>query len=200
MIDRIGEKRKALFLDRDGVINKDNHYVHAIEDFEFIDGAFDALRNFQAAGYLLVIITNQSGIGRGLYSEEDFATLMNEVRDILGKENISLAAVYHCPHSPEAAEPSCLCRKPRPGMILQACEDLNIDPRLSILVGDKGSDLAAGRSAHVGHCYLVRSGHVISETEARSADSVFDNLAALSRNLCRNKDGKAHDAPHPGDE
>lgn len=183
MTDGIGEKRKALFLDRDGVINRDNHYVHALEDFEFIDGTFDALRKFQNAGYLLVIITNQSGIGRGLYTQDDFASLMSGVREILFKENITLAAVYHCPHSPEMAGPSCLCRKPRPGMILQACEDLNIDPRLSILVGDKGSDIMAGRSAHVDRCYLVRSGHIISETEARNADGIFDNLAALSRNL-----------------
>lgn len=167
---------KALFLDRDGVINVEKEYLHTIEEFEFIDGLFDTLRYAQQQGYLLVIITNQSGIGRGYYSESDFLRLNRWMCEQLDNEGISIAKVYYCPHSPDA---ECDCRKPLPGMLHAAAEEFRIDMAHSVLIGDKESDIDAGKAAGVGTCILARSGHDIDESHTR-ADAVVDSVKALT--------------------
>ncbi len=145
-------KTKALFLDRDGVINVDKSYVYKIEDFEFMQGVFETLRHFQSQDYLLIVITNQSGIGRGYYSKEDFLTLSRWMSDRLAKEGIHISSIYYCPHSPEL---KCECRKPKPKMLLDAIERFNINPQNSIMVGDKLSDVKAGFNAGVKNLFLI---------------------------------------------
>lgn len=134
--------QKAIFLDRDGVINIDKGYVSKIEDFEFCEGVFEALKHFQKLGYLLILVTNQSGIGRGYYSEEDFQTLMDWVQKELLHVSIKLDAIYYCPHAPEA---HCECRKPKSGMFKEALKAFDIDVNHSWMIGDKASDIEAAR-------------------------------------------------------
>ena len=166
---------KALFLDRDGVINVEKEYLHTIEAFEFIDGLFETLRYAQEQGYLLIVITNQSGIGRGYYSEADFLRLNRWMCEQLGNEGISIAKVYYCPHSPDAG---CDCRKPLPGMLHEAARDFEIDFASSVLVGDKEADIEAGKAAGIGRCILARSGHAVDESKTR-ADAVVDSVKTL---------------------
>jgi len=149
-------KSKALFLDRDGVINKEKNYVFKIEDFEFIDGIFDFCEYFQRKGYLIFVITNQAGIARGFYSENDFSTLTDWMVGQFEQRNICISKVYHCPHHPEITGP-CDCRKPNPGMILQAADEFNLELRESILVGDYEHDLKAGENAGIVKNYLFRN-------------------------------------------
>ncbi len=133
-------KNRAIFLDRDGVINVDKGYVCKIDDFEFTEGVFEALREFQKRGFLLIVVTNQSGIGRGLYSSEDFKTLTAWKLDELKKRDIFIDEIYHCHHDPDSG---CECRKPAPGMLLKAKEKFNIDMQNSWMIGDKKSDIDA---------------------------------------------------------
>jgi len=177
--------RKAAFIDRDGVLNEERDFVYRIEDFVFVPGAIEALRALQAAGYLLVVITNQSGIARGLYSEADYLALTAQMRERLQAEGVTLDAVEYCPHlanSPlERYRLDCDCRKPKPGMLLRAIRALDIDRRVSFLVGDRLSDLEAGRAAGVGRCFLVRTGHPLSAAAVSRADDVFDDLLTCAR-------------------
>ncbi len=145
--------KAALFLDRDGVINVEKNYLYRREDFEFIDGIFDLCRYFQNKGYSIVVVTNQSGICRGYYSEEDFAKLTKWMEGEFAKEGIHIAKTYHCPHHPDFTG-SCSCRKPKPGMFLQAKQELGIDMENSVVVGDKQSDLEAAKRAGVKRDYL----------------------------------------------
>jgi D-glycero-D-manno-heptose 1,7-bisphosphate phosphatase len=142
---------KALFLDRDGVINVNHGHVHKIEDFDFIDGIFDLCRLAKQNGYLIIIVTNQAGIGKGYYTEEQFKKLNYWMIDIFRQNNIGIDGVYYCPHKPEE---NCFCRKPRPGMIFQASKELKIDLRRSILIGDKQSDIEAANLAGIVNTYL----------------------------------------------
>lgn len=137
---------KAVFLDRDGTINVEKHYLHKIEDFEFLPGVIDGLKMLQDAGFLLVIITNQSGIGRGYYTEEDFHTLNDWMLQTLKNNSVNIAKVYYCPHLPDAKVESyrkdCECRKPKLGMYEQAVRDWDIDIDESFVIGDKIRDCA----------------------------------------------------------
>ena len=138
--------QKAVFLDRDGVINVDKSYVYKQEDFQFCEGVFEALRHFKHLGYLLIIVTNQSGIGRGYYREEDFQSLSAWMKQELSHENITIDAIYHCPHAPEVG---CECRKPKSGMFQEAIRDFDIDVRASWMIGDKQSDIEAALGAGI---------------------------------------------------
>ncbi len=138
--------QKAVFLDRDGVINIDKKYVYKIEDFEFCRGVFEALHHFQSLGYKLIIVTNQSGIGRGYYSEEEFQKLTQWMREALLHVNINIDAVYYCPHAPEE---NCACRKPKSGMLEEAIRTFNIDVKDSWMIGDKRSDIEAAYSVGI---------------------------------------------------
>jgi D-glycero-D-manno-heptose 1,7-bisphosphate phosphatase len=146
-------RRPAAFLDRDGVVNIDHGYVARIEDFEFVPGALDASRALAQRGFALVVITNQSGIGRGLYTEADYQVLTAWMRAQFAAAGATLAGVYHCPHHPTqghgAYRMECGCRKPAPGMLLQATQDCGLDLARSVLFGDKLSDLQAAATAGV---------------------------------------------------
>lgn len=151
---------KALFLDRDGVINKEKNYLYKIEDFEFIDGVFETCKYFQDKGYLIIVITNQAGIARGKYTEKDYQILTDWMMNEFKKQDINIKKVYHCPHHPDFSG-ECECRKPNPGMILQAQQEFDIDLSQSILVGDKNSDIEAGIKVGIEKNYLVNTGHKI---------------------------------------
>lgn len=142
---------KALFLDRDGVINIDHGHVHSVENFDFIEGIFDLCRIAQQKGYLIIVITNQAGIGKGLYSENDFLMLNQWMIKQFRINGVVVTKTYYCPHKPED---NCYCRKPNPGMLLKATEEYNINPFDSILIGDKNSDIEAGLNANIGKCLL----------------------------------------------
>ena len=152
----------AVFLDRDGVINVDSGYVGDWDSFVFLPGVIEAMRALCDAGYALVIVTNQSGIGRGFYTEEDFHALTERMRNELSRHGVSIAGVYFCPHLPEAALPqyrkTCDCRKPKPGLIHRALEELDIDLTRSAMVGDKSSDMQAALAAGIPQRYQVVSG------------------------------------------
>ncbi len=139
-------KQKALFLDRDGIINIDHGYVSKVEKFEFVDGIFEFIKLFLNKNYLLFIVTNQSGIGRGYYSEKDFLKLTKWMLSEFKKENISIADVFYCPHSPEE---KCKCRKPQIGMINQALKSYDIDLNSSFMIGDKQSDIDLAINANI---------------------------------------------------
>ncbi len=148
-------QNKALFLDRDGTINVEKHYVYRLEDFEFREGIFDLVRDFFQRGYLIIVITNQAGIARGYYSESDFHRLNDWMVEQFRLEGIQVARVYFCPHHPEFSG-ECECRKPGPGMILKAALEFHLDLKASVLIGDKKSDVLAGLNAQVGTNYLIK--------------------------------------------
>ncbi|HEY2359071.1 MAG TPA: HAD family hydrolase [Phenylobacterium sp.] len=146
--------RPALFLDRDGVLNEDQGYVHRWEDFHWIEGAREAVAAFNQAGWLVIVVTNQSGVGRGFYSEADMHALHARMAEDLAKAGARIDAFYYAPQHPEASleayrHPDPPDRKPNPGMILRALSEWPIDKAGSILVGDKPSDLEAALRAGV---------------------------------------------------
>ncbi len=137
---------KAIFLDRDGTINVDSGYLFRPEDIEFLDGAIEALALFVAEGYKLIIITNQSGIGRGYFTEEQYEIFSKAFNSRLRELGVEITATKMCPHSPDQ---ECSCRKPNPEMILQAIEEHNISAKDSFMFGDKLSDVECGEAAGV---------------------------------------------------
>jgi D-glycero-D-manno-heptose 1,7-bisphosphate phosphatase len=146
--------RPALFLDRDGVLNEDRGYVARWEDFAWIPGAREAVAAFNAAGWLVIVVTNQSGVGRGYYTEDAMHALHERMAQGLAEAGARIDAFYFAPHHPDAPSdayrhPDPPDRKPNPGMILRALSDFPIDRARSVLVGDKASDMEAARRAGV---------------------------------------------------
>ena len=173
--------RAAIFLDRDGVINVDRYYVSRIEDFQFIDGAIHALRTLGQAGFPLVIVTNQSAIGRGLYSLDDFQTLNRWMLAVLADHGVAITDVYYCPHAPEA---NCDCRKPAPGMLLRAAEEHQLNLEHSWMIGDKPTDIEAGVRAGVPHTIQVLSGQAVKASESKAVfvcPSISDTVPIIFR-------------------
>ncbi|MCG6202722.1 D-glycero-beta-D-manno-heptose 1,7-bisphosphate 7-phosphatase [Psychromonas antarctica] len=183
----VANGKRAIFLDRDGVLNVDKGYVSIVDDFEFIEGAIEACKKFKEKDYLLVVITNQSGIARGYFSEQQFNTLTEWMDWSLADRGVDLDGIYYCPHHAEKGigefKIDCECRKPKPGMLLSAIEELNIDVSNSILVGDKVSDLQAGIAAGIATNYLVRTGKAITPEGEKLATAVFNDLASIAKNL-----------------
>lgn len=153
--------RRALLLDKDGVINVDHGYVCSPERTEFIDGIFDLVAAANGNGLAVVVATNQAGIARGYYTEADFRAYMDWMRGEFRQRGAHLDAVYYCPHHPVHGRGEylreCDCRKPAPGMLLQAQRDLGLDLGTSLLIGDTPSDLAAGHAAGVGANFQLGS-------------------------------------------
>lgn len=151
---------RAVFLDRDGVVNVDHGYVHKKENFEFVDGIFDLCKKAYKLGYLIIIVTNQSGIGRGYYTKKDFFKISEWMKDCFMDKGISISKIYFCPHHEDAKlieyKKVCDFRKPNPGMIHKAIKEFEIDPKKSILVGDNSSDIEAGIKAGVNQNFLYK--------------------------------------------
>jgi len=145
---------KAAFLDRDGVINEDYGYVGSVDKFEFKDGIFELLKFLQSKGYRLFVVTNQSGIARGYYSEEDFYKLTEWMKDEFKKRGIEITDVRYCPHHPDITG-ECECRKPKPGMILDLAKSHGIDLKNSIMIGDSDRDIEAAKNAGIEKTYKV---------------------------------------------
>ena len=146
--------RKALFLDRDGVINIDTGYVHRIRDFKFVEGIFELTRFAIDKGYMIFVVTNQAGIGRGYYTEADFHALTQWMLDCFKSEGVAIKKVFFSPYHPVHGigkyKQNHLSRKPYPGMFLQAENEFDLDLNSSVLIGDKASDIKAGLAAGVG--------------------------------------------------
>jgi len=145
---------KTIFLDRDGVINKDVNYLHRIEDFEFIDGIFEACLHFLNLNYQIIIITNQSGIYRGYFTESDYQKLTIWMQIQFKNNNINILDVFHCSHGPKS---NCICRKPNPGMLIEAQIKYNIDMENSWMIGDNERDITAAIAASVGNTILLNN-------------------------------------------
>ena len=172
--------KPAVFLDRDGVINVDHGYVHDEHDFEYIDGVFEAAKAFKDMGYLLVLVTNQSGIARGMFSEDRFLSLTQWMDWNFVDNGVELDGIYYCPHHAEHGigdyKQDCECRKPKPGMFISARDFLKIDMANSVMIGDKAEDMMAAEAARVGTKVLVRTGKPITEKGEALASVVLDSI------------------------
>lgn len=156
--------RRFVFLDRDGTLIEDRGYAHSLSDYAPLPGAYDAVRELRAAGFGAAVVTNQSGIGRGLFSEADFERFQAHLLADFAAHGAALDASYHCPHTPDAG---CDCRKPRAGLVMRAARDFAIDLPGSWVIGDRESDLAL--AASVG-CRAVRVGGARSDGVALARD------------------------------
>ena len=182
---------KAVFLDRDGTINVEKNYLYKIEDFEFLPGVVEALRKLQDAGFLLIVVTNQSGIARGYYAEKDFKKLNDWMTSNLKEQGVIITDVYYCPHLPdaeiEAYRKDCNCRKPKLGMYLQAIAEHDIDLSQSYAIGDKIRDCAiceateckgflVGRNEESDIISQVREGCI---PNVKHSESLFDSVKSI---------------------
>ena len=156
---------KTIFLDRDGVINKEVGYLSRVTDFKFIKGVFDACLYFQHLDYKIIIISNQSGIARGYFNENDYLKLTEWMLGQFNNNGIKILDTFYCPHDPKS---HCECRKPKPGMFLVAKKKYNIDMKNSWMIGDSESDIKAANAAGIFNTILVRSGHLIDESNSNS--------------------------------
>jgi D-glycero-D-manno-heptose 1,7-bisphosphate phosphatase len=163
---------RALFLDRDGVVNVENNYLYRIADARFMPGIFDLCRTAQSLGYRLIIVTNQGGIGRGIHTELEYFELMEWMRAQFAVEGIIFDAIYHCPYHPTAELPEyrrdTIDRKPAPGMILRGAAEFSLDLAASVMVGDRCTDIAAAQAAGVGKAFLIAG------TEPALCEDSFD--------------------------
>lgn len=167
--------KKALFLDRDGVINIEKNYLYKKEDFEFIDGIFELCDYYQSLGYLIIVVTNQSGIARAYYSEDDFNKLTDWMILEFLNNGIKISKVYSCPHHPDISG-KCLCRKPEPGMLLEAQKEFAVDMKNSIIIGDKERDIEAGINAGLTQTYLFNTSDTLKESKATKIVNKLENI------------------------
>lgn len=143
---------KAIFLDRDGTLNPDPGYISNPDEYWLYDGVTEALARLKQAGYLLILITNQSGVSRGIVSEEQLNAVFAKMNKLLADGGVKLDGIYYCPHHPDhpyKGVAECNCRKPKPGMILQAIKDFDVDPSVSYMIGDRTSDIKIGLASNV---------------------------------------------------
>jgi D-glycero-D-manno-heptose 1,7-bisphosphate phosphatase len=175
----------AVFLDRDGTINEEKEYLFRTEDFSFIPGAPEAIRLLKEAGFLVIVVTNQSGIGRGYYDEEAVRRLHRHMDDELSRYGAAVDGYYLCPHHPHhgigAYLKDCTCRKPLPGMLLDAVRDYSIDISSSFIIGDKRADVEAGIAAGC-RPLLVRTGYgKVEERHSPESVPVYDDILAAAQ-------------------
>ena len=173
--------RKAVFLDRDGVINHDLGYVHKWNDFKIFDDLIPFLRKIEENNILPIIITNQSGIARGFYTVKDLQVLMERFDEYLVCNGLSPIKYYFCPHHPDLKS-SCSCRKPKPGLLFQAKKDFNIVLNESILIGDKLTDIECGRRGKLKSTFLMNRTNKIKNKEINGFVNNISNLSEVNLN------------------
>ena len=156
---------RAIFFDRDGVLNEEVGYLWEIEKFKWIDGAREAIKFCNERGLLAIVVTNQSGIARGLYTSREVDALHNFMQKSLAEFGAHIDGFYYCPHHPDFSG-ECDCRKPKPGLILRACEDFKINPAQSILFGDSARDLEAAQAAGLRAGILFTGGNLFEVVKA----------------------------------
>ncbi|MGE4565285.1 MAG: D-glycero-beta-D-manno-heptose 1,7-bisphosphate 7-phosphatase [Victivallaceae bacterium] len=178
----------AAFLDRDGVINEEVHYLHEVHKAVLIPGVGAAIREIRRHGWKVIVVTNQAGIAKDLYTEADLHAVNARISELLAAENAAWDAIYFCPHHPEHTG-TCNCRKPAPGMLQAAIRDFNIDPAKSFMVGDRLTDLEAGQAAGCAKTYLVRTGYGQKTIAKGTPDNltIVDNLTAAVNDFFNNK-------------
>jgi len=180
---------RVLFLDRDGVINHDSGYTSSVENFHFVDGIFDLCRAATQSGYLLMVVTNQAGIGRGYYSEEDFFSLTEWMCNRFKEEDAPISDVFYCPFHPQYGvgdyKKDSFDRKPNPGMLLRAAEKHGLDLGHSIMIGDKDSDMQAASEAGVGvrcHYLADADGAILSKVATHKIHFLREGILLLTGN------------------
>lgn len=178
------ERNKAIFLDRDGVINEEVSYLSNLDDFRFIDGTVEALKILKSLGYLLIVITNQAGVARGYFTEETLQQIHRKMKQALEDNNVPLDDIFYCPHHPDFTG-ICECRKPLPGMILRAAEKYDIILDQSYMVGDTLGDIKTGYNAKC-KTVLVMTGYGREEVKKISKikpNLICENLLDFAENL-----------------
>ena len=192
--------RPAVFLDRDGVIVKHVHYLHRTAEIALIPGAADAIRRLNARNVPAVVVTNQSAVARGMLSEADLRAIHDELSRMLESEGARIDGIYYCPHHPDFGEPpyrrDCECRKPKPGLLLQAASELAIDLGESAMVGDSITDIAAGRQAGCRTAALVLTGDGRGERELlkgadHQPDFISQDIAAAIDRILQARESKS---------
>ena len=188
MVRNIKNFKKVVFLDRDGVINRDSpDYIKSWSEFEFLPGSLEAIQKLTAEGFAIVVITNQSAIGRKLISKKQLEHMHRMMAENVRSHGGRIDDIFYCPHVPAD---DCNCRKPKPGMIHRAVHTYPIDPASSIMIGDSVRDIACARNAGCGHAILVKTGYGV-EAEKRlsregiSADFIADDLYDAVRWIIR---------------
>jgi len=156
-------QKKVIFLDRDGIVNKDTNYLYKISDFQFTLGIIDACLYLLRLDYHLIIITNQSGIARGYYNTEDYINLTKWMLEQFNKQGVKILDVFYCPHGPDS---NCNCRKPKPGMLIEANNKHNINFKKSWMIGDRESDILAAKSAGIEQTILITSNQEDRQSKA----------------------------------
>ena len=174
--------RKILFLDRDGVVNIDKHFVSKIEDIVFVEGIFQLCKYFEEHDYQIIIATNQSGIARGLFSEQEFQAIMFFILEEFRRHGIVVLACFHCPHGPED---NCTCRKPMPGLFTQALRQFNTEAENCISIGDRERDIEAALAAGISQNYLLQdpqmnTGHFLGSIVVNSLSEIVQIHQRLS--------------------
>ncbi len=180
----MSEKTKAIFLDRDGVINKEVSYLSNPDMFEFIEGSIEALKILKQKNFMLIVITNQAGIARGFFTEETLMAIHNKMKKILRNHGIDLVDIYYCPHHPDITGP-CDCRKPKPGMIIKAKLKHNINLTKSYMIGDTLNDIKTGKAAKC-KTVLVLTGYGKEEQkkiDLIKPDMIYENLYRFAKEI-----------------
>jgi len=188
--------KKACFLDRDGVLIEEAHYLKDPEQVKIIPGAYSAVKKLKEMGFLCIVVSNQSGVARGYFKEPDIKAIETRIDEYLAAEGLKIDAYYNCPHHPKGTVPQyakdCACRKPAPGMILKAAAEHGIDLKSSFMIGDKFSDLKAAEKAGCQFQILVKTGHGNEEIEAHGTDGaiIADDISAAVDYYFENIHGK----------
>jgi histidinol-phosphate phosphatase family protein len=192
-------KNPAVFIDRDGTLIREKNYLRRVKDIQLIKGSVEALQLLRGAGFKLILITNQSGIGRGYFTEKKLLQIHDSFQKLLTKKGIPLDAIYYCPHHPEAG---CDCRKPNLGMIKRACREHRLDPKRSYSIGDHSGDFLIGQRMGGKGIFLL-TGHgrkemaKIERSEGRLApDFIARNMVAAAKYIVAQKNG-SNSRPSP---
>jgi D-glycero-D-manno-heptose 1,7-bisphosphate phosphatase len=177
--------QKAVFIDRDGTLNEECSYLHRAEDCRFVPGAIEAVALLNAAGFLVVVVTNQSGIARGFYSEADLEQLHDYMSRRLQAGGARIDGWYFCPHHPDypSADDACFCRKPLPGMLQSAAAEMGIDLASSWMIGDKAADIAAGTAAGCRPILVLTGYGSVEQAALAGGITVCDNLYAAALHI-----------------